>query len=67
MIWTFNHDAGDWEIIGTGTVSEDGKSIVSDEGVGIRAPGWHFTNPGSPTDAALTILLAWIQVRLLTR
>ncbi len=47
LIWTFNHDAGDWEIIGTGTVSEDGKSIVSDEGVGIRAPGWHFTNPGT--------------------
>ena len=49
LIWTFNHDAGDWEIIGTGTVSEDGKSIVSDEGVGILAPGWHFVNPGSPT------------------
>ena len=50
LIWTFNHDAGDWEIIGNGTVSEDGKSIVSDEGVGILAPGWHFTNPGSPTN-----------------
>ena len=48
LIWTFNHDAGDWEIIGTGTVSEDGLSIESDEGVGIRAPGWHFTNPGDP-------------------
>ncbi len=47
LIWTFNHDAGDWEIIGTGTVSEDGKSIVSDEGVGIRAPGWHFTISGT--------------------
>ncbi|NJO63132.1 MAG: hypothetical protein HC836_34420 [Richelia sp. RM2_1_2] len=47
LIWTFNHDAGDWEVIGTGTVSEDGKSIVSDEGVGIRAPGWHFTISGT--------------------
>ncbi|EDX82789.1 Bacterial pre-peptidase C-terminal domain family [Synechococcus sp. PCC 7335] len=44
LLWTFNHDAGDWEIIGTGTVTEDGLSIVSDEGVGIRAPGWHFVD-----------------------
>jgi hypothetical protein len=50
LIWSFNHDAGMWEVIGTGTVSEDGKVIKSDEGVGIIAPGWHFTNPGSPTD-----------------
>jgi hypothetical protein len=47
LIWSFDHDAGDWVIIGTGTVSADGKSIESDEGVGIRAPGWHFTNPGT--------------------
>ena len=47
LIWTFNHDAGDWEVIGTGTVSEDGLAVVSDEGVGIRAPGWHFAQPGT--------------------
>jgi hypothetical protein len=50
LLWSFNHDAGKWEVIGTGTVSEDGKVIVSDEGVGILAPGWHFTQPGTPTD-----------------
>ncbi len=46
LIWSFNHDAGDWEVIGNGTVSSDGTRIVSDEGVGILAPGWHFTQPG---------------------
>lgn len=46
LIWSFNHDAGKWEVIGTGTVSEDGKTIQSDEGVGILAPGWHFVQPG---------------------
>jgi hypothetical protein len=47
LIWSFDHDAGEWVVIGTGTVSEDGKAIVSDPGVGILAPGWHFTNPGT--------------------
>ena len=55
LIWTFNHDAGDWEVIGTGTVSEDGLSIVSDEGVGIRAPGWHFTQPGVVFEGASSV------------
>jgi len=48
LIWSFNHDSGDWEAIGTGTVSEDGLSVVSDPGMGILAPGWHFVNPGTP-------------------
>jgi len=47
VLMSFNHDAGRWESIGMGTVSADGLSIVSDPGVGIRAPGWHFTIPGS--------------------
>lgn len=46
LIWSFNHDSGKWEVIGTGTVSADGKMIVSDPGVGIQAPGWHFAQPG---------------------
>jgi hypothetical protein len=50
LIWSFDHDAGAWTIVGTGTVTPDGKSIKSDEGVGVLAPGWHFTNPGNPTD-----------------
>ena len=55
LIWTFNHDAGDWEVIGTGTVSEDGLAVVSDEGVGIRAPGWHFMNSGVVTEGGAVV------------
>lgn len=50
LIFSFNHDSGEWEVIGNGTVSEDGLSIVSDEDVGILSPGWHFVNPGVPVD-----------------
>ncbi|BCL35091.1 Ig-like domain-containing protein [Nostoc sp. MS1] len=48
LFWSFDHDAGKWIVIGTGTVSEDGKTVVSDPGVGVLAPGWHFTQPGTP-------------------
>ncbi|MBD2152111.1 Ig-like domain-containing protein [Pseudanabaena sp. FACHB-1277] len=48
LFWSFDHTAGKWIVIGTGTVSVDGKTIKSDPGVGVIAPGWHFTNPGSP-------------------
>ncbi len=44
LLFSFNHDSGEWEVVGTGTVSEDGLSIVSDPGTGILAPGWHFVN-----------------------
>ncbi len=47
LIFSFNHDAGHWEVIGTGTVSTDGLMVVSDPGVGILAPGWHFTDPST--------------------
>jgi hypothetical protein len=47
LFLSFNHDAGRWDVIGNGTVSEDGRSILSDSGVGILAPGWHFTVKGS--------------------
>ncbi|MDA0345930.1 MAG: hypothetical protein O3C43_17680 [Verrucomicrobia bacterium] len=39
---SFDHDVGDWVVIGTGTVSEDGSVINSDPGTGIVAPGWHI-------------------------
>ena len=42
LIWSFDHDAGNWVVIGTGTVSEDGLRIISDEGVGVLAPGVAF-------------------------
>ncbi|MGJ8697320.1 MAG: Ig-like domain-containing protein [Verrucomicrobiaceae bacterium] len=44
-IWSFNHDSGRWEVAGPATISEDGLFAVSDPGTGIRAPGWHGTNP----------------------
>jgi hypothetical protein len=47
LIWSFNHDAGRWDVIGTGTVSADGTVITSGPGVGIRAPGWHFVIAGT--------------------
>ncbi len=45
-IFSFNHDAGQWESVGLATVSADGLAIISDPGVGILAPGWH--TPGPP-------------------
>ncbi len=46
-LWSFNHDTGRFEVVGPMTVSQDGKTIVTDPGVGIRAPGWHGTQAGS--------------------
>lgn len=46
-LWSFNHDIGDWEVVGSMTISADGKYAVSDPGVGIKAPGWHGAAPGS--------------------
>lgn len=42
---------GEWEIVGSMTVSSDGRLVVSDPGQGILAPGWHGTWQGE--------LLAW--------
>ncbi len=46
-LWSFNHDTGRFEIVGPMTVSADGKFVCTDPGVGVRAPGWHGTDPGS--------------------
>lgn len=46
-LWSFNHDTGHFEIVGSMTVSADGALVCTDEGVGILAPGWHGTNPGT--------------------
>lgn len=56
LIFSFNHDAGEWEVIGTGRVSSDGRSIVSDEGVGILAPGWHFVQPGTIVNGSIGLI-----------
>ena len=44
-LWSFNHDTGRWEIGGPMTVSADGRMVCTDPGVGIRAPGWHGSDP----------------------
>lgn len=46
-LWSYDHDAGRWILQGSMTVSEDGLYLVSDPGVGIRAPGWHGANTGN--------------------
>ena len=44
-ILSFDHTTGMLVINGTATVSEDGLTVVSDEGAGVRAPGWHGVTP----------------------
>jgi len=46
LLFSFDHDKGAFVVNGTATVSADGMSVVSDPGVGIEAPGWHFTQRG---------------------
>lgn len=46
-LWSFNHDTGRFEIIGSMTVSDDGTLVCTDPGVGILAPGWHGTRRGT--------------------
>ncbi len=46
-LWSFDHDLGDWEIVGSMTVTSDGNFVVTDPDVGIRKPGWHGTQPGT--------------------
>ena len=45
FLYSFNHDKGIWEAIGPMTVSEDGRMICTEVGVGIRQPGWHGSGP----------------------
>ncbi len=46
-LWSFNHDLGDWEIVGPMTVSADGRLVCSDPGFGLLQPGWHGESDGS--------------------
>lgn len=46
-LWSFNHDTGQWEVVGPMTVTADGNFVKSDAGVGIRQPGWHGAQPGT--------------------
>ena len=46
-LWSFNHDTGAWEVVGSMTVSLDGTLVCSDPGSGILAPGWQGTRRGT--------------------
>ncbi len=46
-LWSFNHAAGRWEVVGPMTISADGTLVCSDPGYGILTPGWHAAQPGS--------------------
>lgn len=47
-LYSFDHDLGQFVIIGTGSVSEDGSMVVADPGVGIMKGGWHGGGPPPP-------------------
>ncbi|HEY1083972.1 MAG TPA: Ig-like domain-containing protein [Prosthecobacter sp.] len=46
-LWSFNHDIGDWEVVGPMTVTEDGNFLKTDAGVGVLQPGWHGAQGGA--------------------
>src|SRR6185369_17147560 len=46
-LWSFNHDTGQFEVVGAMRVTADGKLVCTEPGVGIRAPGWHGSAPGA--------------------
>lgn len=41
-LWAFDHENVNWYQYGMGTVSNDGRLIVPDPGVGLRDFSWHF-------------------------
>ncbi len=46
LLFSFDHDVGEFVEVGNGTVSPDGRFIQSDPGVGIRVSAWHgFLSP----------------------
>jgi hypothetical protein len=47
-IFSFSHDLGRYIDVGSGTVSPDGSTIVSNPGVGIRVGAWHVIVPPDP-------------------
>ncbi|MEM7309392.1 MAG: hypothetical protein AAF682_22105 [Planctomycetota bacterium] len=42
---SFDHDAGEFKIVATGQVSDDGSCIVSDPGAGLTEAGWGCNCP----------------------
>ena len=50
-LWSFDHDLGQWAVVGGMTVDPTGAFVVSDPGTGILAPGWHFPLVGATASA----------------
>ena len=51
-MYSFDHDLDAFVAIGTATVSDDGRLVESDPGVGVVKAGWHAAgNPGTPVTA----------------
>ena len=53
-MYSFDHDLASFVAIGTGTVSLDGSTIVSDPGVGVIKAGWHCGGNPNTTGSAGT-------------
>lgn len=61
LLMSFDHDAGRYIRVGTGHVSADGRSVVSDPGSGIRVGAWHGAPPPNPEPEA--VVLSHVKVK----
>jgi hypothetical protein len=61
-MYSFDHDIGSFVAIGTGSVSDDGLVIRSNQGVGVLKAGWHCGgNPNQPGTVATCPLCSFCQ------
>ncbi len=44
-LWSFNHEKGNFEVVGQVEASADGQSVCSIPGDGLLYPGWHAVSP----------------------
>jgi hypothetical protein len=51
-MYSYDHDLSAFIAIGTGTVTSDGSTIVSDPGVGVMKAGWHCGGDPNASGAA---------------
>ena len=60
LLMSFDHARGEWIVVGTMTaVDEDGDGVAdivkTEEGVGVRAPGWHGVQQGAVARGGLVL------------
>ena len=49
-MWSFDHDVGQFVVVATGQVTEDGAFVLSEPGQGFVKGGWHINpDPSPPT------------------